>query len=420
MNKNLAFHNKKLVKWLSSLLLVILLSIILNACLIDQPYPLPEKQQGNLLLWHSLQGDLSQLIATGFQEFKQLNPDVNLMSEYIPQDELPLRFIQESQSGLGASAIIIFSKHIPELAKRGHLQSIDEKVIDLSTYLPPTLNQVRYHGKIYGIPLGSQIRVLCYNQAKLQASQDPFLSQPPTRLEGLIERSLKGYSVGMVSSFEDTFWGMGIFGGSFWNAQGAIQPQLEEWGKWLDWLKNASIQPNFVLNRNRSLLHDAFAQGNLTYYVCNSGEIIDLKNILKDNLRVALLPQEAQGKAAPLLYTRAVAFNHSAGLNEYHLGLNLTKFVTNTEQQLQGIVNTQSFIPSNRNIILDEKLLPIQSVLLKQSRTAIAISLDDLERLSTVFEKAEFLYQQAISGEISSVEAGKKLTLLINQSVNQQ
>lgn len=413
-------------KWINRFILLIYLSIIpifLNGCFFNQPSEISGKMQGKLLFWHSLSGELMQIVNQGLQEFKQLNPDVNIVSEYIPEDELKLRFMQQSQAGLGASMVLLFSHEIPELVKAKHLKSLDSTDIDLSSYLPLTLNQVRYQNKIYGVPLGSEIQVLCYNQANLQTIQDPedpFLSQPPTELDGLIERSQKGYSVGMVSSFQDTFWGIGIFGGSLSHDQGRIQTQFKGWEKWLDWLKKATIEPNFILHQNRNLLHNAFAQGKLTYYVCNSSEIIDFKNVLRDNLRIALLPQENQDTATPILYTRVMVFNRRISTKEFRLGLALAQFLTNPEQQLQGIVQTQSFIPSNKNLVLDEKLLPIQSLLVQQSKRAIAISLDDLESISSIFDQAEVLYQQAISGEISTAEASKKLTALINHSMMQK
>jgi ABC-type glycerol-3-phosphate transport system substrate-binding protein len=403
------------VKVLFSLLLLILIPILLNGCTNYQSDQIPEQLQGNLLVWHSLEGkgELTKIVANGFDEFEQLNPQVNVISEVLSQKKFLARFVQQSQSGLGPSAIIIFAKYIPQLVKAGYLQPIDPNNIDLSIYFPPTLNQIRYQDQIYGVPLRSQLHALCYNEKKLQNTEDPLLSQPPTTLEGLIKRAQKGYSVGMVSSFEDTLWGMGIFGASLWNDQGEIQPQFKGWGEWIEWLKYASIQPNFILNREQSLLHNAFAQGDLTYYVCNSSEIVDLKNSLKDNLKVALLPQSPENKASPLLYTKVMVFNRSNSDNENHLGLVLAKFLTNPEQQIQGIVETQSFIPTNRHVTLEGNLLPIESVLLKQSQTAIAIPLDNVEQLLTIFENGESIYQQAIAGEITSEDAVKQLMLLI-------
>mgnify|MGYP006191597677 FL=1 len=415
-----AWRSKKARRIISLLLLFILMPIFLYACFSDLPNQSSEQLQGTLLVWYPEEGNLTEVVGLGLQEFEKLNPQVTILEQAIPVDEIPERFLKQSQSGLGASVILIFSRNIPGLVSQGVLEEIDRKNLDLSIYNPPTLKQVSYQGKIYGIPLGSRTNVLCYNQRKLQVSPDPLLKQPPSSLEGLVERARKGYSVGMVSSFEDTFWGMAIFGGYLWDDQGRLQPRLDGWAKWLEWLKFASSQPNFILNRQRELLHDAFARGRLTYYVCNSIEIADLKNSLQDDLRVALLPQENQGKAAPILYTRVMVFNRNNSDNENSLGLALGKFLTNPEQQLQAITQTESFIPTNRRVQIERNLLPIESVLLQQSQNAVAVPLDDWEKLNKILEEGEFWYQRAIAGEISSSAAVQQLTLYIQSDLDRE
>jgi len=415
-----AWRSKKIRGIISLLLLFILMPIFLYACFSDLPNQSSEQRQGTLLVWYPEEGNLTEVVGLGLQEFEKLNPQVTILEQAITIDEIPERFFKQSQSGLGASVILIFSRNIPRLVSQGVLGEIDQNNLDLSIYYPPTLKQVSYQGKIYGIPLGSRTNVLCYNQKKLQVSPDPLLKQPPTSLGGLVERARKGYSVGMVSSFEDTFWGMAIFGGYLWDDQGRLQPRLDGWAKWLEWLKFASSQPNFILNRQRELLHDAFAGGRLTYYVCNSVEIADLKNSLQDDLRVALLPQETQGKAAPILYTRVMVFNRNNSDNENSLGLALGKFLTNPEQQLQAIIQTESFIPTNRRVQIEGNLLPIESVLLQQSQNAVAVPLDDWEKLNKILEEGEFWYERAIAGEISSSAAAQKLTLYIQSGLDQE
>lgn len=414
------WRSKKIRGIISLLLLFILMPIFLYACFSDLPNQSSEQRQGTLLVWYPEEGNLTEVVGLGLQEFEKLNPQVTILEQAITIDEIPERFFKQSQSGLGASVILIFSRNIPRLVSQGVLEEIDQNNLDLSIYYPPTLKQVSYQGKIYGIPLGSRTNVLCYNQKKLQVSPDPLLKQPPTSLGGLVERARKGYSVGMVSSFEDTFWGMAIFGGYLWDDQGRLQPRLDGWAKWLEWLKFASSQPNFILNRQRELLHDAFARGRLTYYVCNSVEIADLKNSLQDDLRVALLPQETQGKAAPILYTRVMVFNRNNSDNENSLGLALGKFLSNPEQQLQAIIQTESFIPTNRRVQIEGKLLPIESVLLQQSQNAVAVPLDDWEKLNKILEEGEFWYERAIAGEISSSAAAQKLTLYIQSGLDQE
>lgn len=400
--------------------LIVLLAVLVTACNQGSLTQLFD-QQGELLIWHPFQGKIAEIVNGAFQEFQHLTPGVEIVSEYVPQNELSSQFIKQAKDGFGPSIMIDFSRQIPDLVKAGFIQPIDEKTIDLSPYFSPTLTQIRYQGKIYALPLGSQTRVLCYNQGKIQLSRltdDTTLIQPPTRLEGLIEQARKGYSVGMVSAFEDTFWGMGIFNVQWFDSQGSIKSlKLQGWAKWLEWLKQADNEPNFTLLRNREILHFAFAQGKLTYYICNSNEIADLKKDLKDNLRIAPLPQETDRPATPLLYTRVMMFNHSSGLDEMRLALQLAEFMTNPEQQVKAIVQSQAFIPINQSLKIDAQILPIEALLIQQSKTATAIPLDSIKQIMSIFEQGEILYQKAIAGNITPIQAALKLTEIVKAQI---
>ncbi len=407
------FKHKKIFSFLYYFIISISLILLIKIALSNQ-VNISTKLQGNLLIWHSTEGKVANMFITAVEQFKQLNPEVNILLQSIPQQKNPSLFIEKSETGFGSSALIIEAKNLIELLKKRLINPIDSELIDTSIYSPLTLTQVRYQGKIYGIPLGSNTRVLCYNKAKLNATNDPILSTPPTDLDGLIQRAIKGYTVGLVSSFEDTFWGMGSFGGRLFNELDLLAPNLDGWVKWLDWLKNASLQPNVIFSHDRTILHNAFNNGKLAYYVCESTEILDFTETLGDNFRIALLPQGEGGKATPLIYTKVIVLNHSNTDNENRLALAFAKFITNPEQQLAGIIKTQSFIPTNRNVNPNVILLPIESVLLKQVESAVAIPLNNLQQILKVFEIGEILYQKALVGEISTEKAAEELMLSID------
>lgn len=412
----------EILKYFSKLRLVImLLPIWLMGChLTAATRKSTTEIAGRILIWHPLQGENAKIFQEMIHEFKQLNPEVDILTQYVPANQISERFMKEGEYGFGPDIMINRVRLIPELVTSGYIQPIPETAIELSSYSPETWKNVRYQGKIYIWPLSYQIRVLCYNQAKIkQMTDDTTLNQPPSGLEGLIKRAQKGYSVGMVSSFEDTFWGMGIFGAKFFGDQGLHEPELQGWAKWLDWLKQANNEPNFILIRNRDILHKAFAEGQLTYYVCNSNEITELKKALKDNLRVAVLPAEPNRPATPILQRTVMMFNRSSSPNQTKLALKLADFVTNPEQQLKAIVQSQAFIPSNQNVKINPKLLPIQGVLQKQSQTAVSFPLNHLEQISAIDEEGEMLYQKVIAGDMTSSEAVEKFTEIINKQINQ-
>ncbi|MGL5033873.1 MAG: sugar ABC transporter substrate-binding protein [Microcystaceae cyanobacterium] len=409
---------QKRLKLCYSLLLIIICLTGLNGCTNDE-ITLPSNQlEGNLFIWHSLDSAMAKLVNNSFREFEHLNPNVKIQAVYVPKEQIISNFIEQSQKGFGASGIMQLNRNLPALIASKRLQRIPASAIDENRYYSAAINQVRYQNQLYGIPLGSHTRILCYNQAKLKLDEDESLRQPPQNLEELTARVKKGYSFGMVSNFEDTFWGVGNFGGSLVNNQGEMVIDLKAWGKWLTWLKQSITQRNFVILRtDHEILDQAFLRGSLTYYVCNSDDIITFKKKLKDNLKVALLPGNDNFKATPFLYTQALMINRSASDNETKLAIALGKFLTNAEHQLQGVVQTESFIPTNRQVVMDQAFLPIESVLLEQAKTAVAIPLDNLTKILPHFEVAESLYQSAIAGEISPEKAAQELTQVINRQL---
>jgi len=143
-----AWRSKKIRGIISLLLLFILMPIFLYACFSDLPNQSSEQLQGTLLVWYPEEGNLTEVVGLGLQEFEKLNSQVTILEQAIPVDEIPERFFKQSQSGLGASVILIFSRNIPRLVSQGVLEEIDQNNLDLSIYYPPTLKQVSYQGKI--------------------------------------------------------------------------------------------------------------------------------------------------------------------------------------------------------------------------------------------------------------------------------
>jgi ABC-type glycerol-3-phosphate transport system substrate-binding protein len=409
-----------LPRFFSLLLLIIFYAVLITGCSSDEITTMANQLQGNLLIWHSLEPEIAQFMNNSFQEFEQLNPGVTIQSIYLPKEQIVSKFIRQSEKGFGPSALIELSRNLPILIDSKRLREIPPSDIDKRRYYPANIQQVRYQNKLYGIPLQSNTQVLCYNQAKLRNSENPSssLNQPPRTLDELIERAQKGYSIGMISSFEDTFWGIGNFGGYIINEQGQIEINLDAWSQWLKWLKRTITQRNFVfLRTNHKILSEEFSKGSLAYYVCNSSEIYTFVKTLGDDFKVALLPGNGKLKANPLLSTEILLINKSTSDNEKALVIALGKFLTNPEHQLQNIVRAENFIPTNQQVAIDQAFLPIESILLEQAKAAIAIPLDNLTKIRSSFEVAESLYQSAIAGEISTDTAAQELTDLINRQL---
>lgn len=449
------------MKILVKALLSILLSLTACSTIVWQSPPTePQHVQGRLLIWHPFENTNAQIFKDALTEYERVHAGVQIISEYIPQAELSARFTKQFQAGLGPDLMVNFASEIPALIRAETLQELDQTAIPLSSYIPQVLTQVRYQGGLYGVPLNSQLRVLCYNRAIVERSAassrtqeavsgradqqeqtkaqnasnvtnatnatdvtdgidaidpiNPPLTAPPTTLQELIQRARSGYSVGLVSTFIDTFWGIQIFGGKL-DANHWV-PFLKGWSEWLSWLKQAANEPNVVLGQQRFVLHDAFLQGRLAYYVCDSTEIADFRQALKDSFAVARLPGEPDRPAGPLLYTRALLLSRNASPTQTKLAYQLAQFLTNPEQQVKSVVQSQDFLPVNPAVTINRHILPIESVLLDQAKTSVSISLDNLGKIEPIIDQGELLFRQAIIGDITPAEADIQLTQAVNQA----
>ena len=394
-------------------ILLLTIALFLSACRTSPPET-EEQLQGRLLIWYFVEGKIAEVLNDVLDKYTELYPKVKIVSEYVPAAEISELFIQQAQSGLGPDLMISRSYDLPLLIEAGIVQQLNDYNPDLSIYLPVAIEDISYQDKLYGLPFALNTQVLCYNTKKV--------TQPPTTLPGLIEEARAGRRVGLTSNFFAAFWGVQIFGGKPFDAQGRLILDRGGFAEWLEWLKQVQADPNFILSDDQSSLSKAFAEEKLAYYVCYSDEISDLKAALgEDKLGVALLPGEAEKPAGPRLSTNALVFNRASSPAVMELALDLAQFLTNVEQQTLLALGTESGIPVNNQVRIDQRLSPIQAVLVAQSKTSVAVPLDyDYIAEGIAREYGNLLYNKVLQGEMEPTEAAAKLTQITNRALGRE
>ena len=362
-----------------------------------------ERLQGRLLLWHSFQGKEAETLKVILDDYRELYPQVKIVSESVPEKEIAEQFQQQAQSGLGPDMMISsYFTQIP-LIRAGLLRPLNNYNLDLSTYLPRTILQVTHQGNLYGLPFSLNTQVLCYNKTKVK--------QPPKTLPEIIKEVELERQFALASNFLDAFWGVQIFESEsdIVKRDFVFNPSI--WAAWLEWLQQAKKDTHFILTDDSVTLHQAFAEGKLAYYVCKSEEISQLKATLgADKLGVSILPGANNKPAGPLLLTRVVLFNRASSPATTQLALKLAQFLTNEEQQTELAIQTESLIPANSKVKLDRRLSPIQAVLFAQSKTAVAFSLDYSYRFERTERKyGNLFYNLVLEGVMTPQEAALEL-----------
>lgn len=363
------------------------------------------------ILQDTLISDYKKTFDKYIKKFTKLYPQVRIIVE-LTEEQQWQQLVEELKSqmeiGLGPDLIYTPTVYTLPLIEAGVLRSLDKYSVDMSKFRPDAIIQVLYQDKLYGLPLDLSTQVLCYNKDKV--------NQIPKTLSELIIQARKGYSVGMLSRFEDAFWGTRIFGGELLNAQGRmILAQGNGWARWMEWLQKAKNEPNFILNEDSVTLQKAFVEEKLAYHVCWSHEIPFLRESLgPDKLGVALLPGGENELAAPPLLTGGLFFSSASSQTQAQIALRFAQFLTNTQVQTAMTTELRAVIPANNNAIIDPRLFPIQGVLQKQSQAARAYSLDQTEKVDAITNYGSDYYTRVMAGEIAPEQAARDFSQIIN------
>lgn len=376
--------------------------------IVEQADATTTQLQGRILLWHPFEGTEATVFNAILDEYSDLYPKVEIVREYVPREEMAERFMLQTHAGLGPDVLINWNIYALVLIEAGMLRALPAEEVEPSRYLDATIAQVRYRGKFYGLPLSTNLPVLCYNKQQVE--------RPPKTLTDLLEAARAGHRVAVLSGFFETFWGAGNFGGQLFDSQGKVLLDRGGWAEWLEWLKTAQNEQNFILSDDREALRQAFYQGELAYSTCASYELPDIRERLgEDTLGVTLLPQHEGNPAAPALVTNTFMFSQAASANNREIALHVANFLTNPQQQLNLVLGTESQIPTSSKVKIDWRLSPIQSVLLAQAKTSVAIPLDYIQRGWRVKDYGDVLYKSVLEGEIEPSDAASELSDNVNR-----
>ncbi|MEM9216864.1 MAG: extracellular solute-binding protein [Cyanobacteria bacterium P01_F01_bin.150] len=382
----------------------------------------PDTLQGQILLWVELpstgpdnqSGSIQQVVQTSIKDFNKLYPDVQIFLETFPLRQLQTPLRAQIRRGAGPDLLVVRANtDFINIIKDGLLKTVDDKDIEASQFRTEALKNVRYQNQTYGLPLFLSTQVLCYNKQKIEAL--------PNTLDELIQQARQGYSVGLMSGFVETYWGVGSFGGTSVDTQNNVNAaQWKAWREWMRWLQSAQNEPNLILSDDPSALQQAFLNGQLAYFGCRSDSIPDFSRLLgKETLGVTLLPGTPNQPASPVMETGVIAFSNASSDQQHRLALRFAQFLTNAEQQ-KRVAAAIPYIPSNKQVVIDPQLFPIRAALLEQSEDALAITLDEMQHTEEVVKEGDILYQRVLAGELSPNAAETQIKMIVQREFNEE
>lgn len=348
-----------------------------------------------ILLWHNLPEPEATAFAAVVDRYRRGHPGVEVIVQ--PQgDDMIERFVSATRSGLGPTLLLTTSPAVSDLAARGIILPLDERLTqdELARYLTVALRTLRHEGSLYGLPLAVDTQVLYFNRR--------LTEQPPATVDQLLEEASSGQRILLNSRFVDVVWSARTFGVELFDAEGNPQDTTAGIANWLIWAEQVRDTPGFITDDSTESLRNRFLEGDIPYYIGYAHELNRISEALGADLGVAPLPAGPGGSAGPPLTTTAFLINAMSSERQTARALDLMRFATSSEQQA-ALMRDANLAPANGRVRISEGLYPRIAAINAQARTAIPFPTDarQLEAYGVLADA----YSQTVAGITSATDA---------------
>jgi|GEM_PF-3144127 len=399
---------------LLSLVLILLSLVLLAACQLPSAggSPAQATRKNTLTLWSFFPNqDMDVLV----RNYEAVHPETHVIHTGYAFSALAPAFRERASQGLGPDAVILTERELPALIKARLIENLDRYNLETADWSPKSLLSLRgVEGQLYGIPVALQSMALCYNRSQV--------TTPPETLEDWLNQSRNGIGIAIEAGFLKSMWGIGAFGGQFFDSVNQFVLREESIIRWLTWLKEAKQIPSIYFDHRPEILYDLFASGRVAYFPCWTFEFVPLKEQLGDDLAVSPLPKTQTGQPSPYLETDALLLNIHATTKQKRLAIEFAQFMTQPDQQLASISGKEHTIaPINTKTSVDERLLPTVRVFAEMVKMAVPFPISNVYRLDRLRFYGDQLYRQVVQGSLSP-RAGVKqfLNRVSNPPANEQ
>lgn len=344
-------------------------------------------QSGRIILWHGVGGNRGQALQQAIGRYTDIHPEVTVIVQEVPAEELHERFASSASQGLGPDLLLGSSSQLGDLIAESIVAPVPESVAAGSEAIAPARASVQYLGQSYGLPVAMSVVALVYNS--------DLVDQAPVTLDELYDSVESGQTMAFDSSFAGSYWGIEAMGEALFDAGGSMRPLGSGLVDWLDWLKRAQDLPQMILSREAVELNELFATGDVAFYTVGPEALDGLSEALGDDLAVALLPTGPGGAAGPIMTTSAFLFNWASSEQQADIAMEVGQFLTNQEQSTIFLREAR-IVPANRLVRVDPRIYPLLGAFQQQSLTASALP-GDLDR-ATFFDAGNRMIGRVLTG----------------------
>jgi len=368
--------------------------LILSACTAGSTSTLAGTH-GQILLWHSWNEEETATLARILNKFNEIYPDVDVISQAVPANELLSRYEQSASSGIGPDLFIGPNNWLMPLADQHLIQDLRPYAPATEEYLSRAVASLTYNEGLYGLPLALRPMALYYNTQ--------MVTTPPATLDDWLIQAANENPSALNTNFKPAFWGIQAFGGQLFDEDSRIVLDQGGFANWLSWLKTAQDSPGMILSPDEATLRDLFFSGKAAFYTGNPDDLPAARAALgRENVAVAVLPAGPNGPSGPLLDVEAIYFNHATPPPQTETAVLLAKFLTNANQSAT-LMREIGRVPANRTVKVDPRIYPAEAGFAAQARTAVAYP--NLPQMEPITAGGDDVYKAVLQGVIEPTEA---------------
>ena len=357
-------------------------------------------QTGRILVWHDWPEPESDLLDELISSYMKLFPGVHVVVKYVPANQILSRYEEQVASGLRPDLLLgIEAHHLSRFAIDGFILDLAEHDFESLHIQEKALDALRLGDRLYGIPLSGFTDVMYFNKR--------HVTEPITDLDQMVSIAHDDHRICIPLDFFDAYWGVDAFNGTIFGDDAQVAPE-EGFITWLAWVVQAQNESNILFDTDYAELREVFLNGELDYFIGSSHELPYFQERLsKEYLGVATLPGAINAEPGAFLEIEALAVNRYSA--EVDLSIALIRFLTNVPIQRRISHSGLGRIPLNSDVIIDERISPIEAALVSQEKRAVIIPFRLANVQNHLFHLGDESYDSVLHGVITPHEAAEQL-----------
>ncbi len=375
------------------------------------PSPTPEPTGGTVILWHSWTGADADALGQILSAFQAANPDIQVETLFVGYNRLAQAFADAVYSGGGPDLILAPSWWLGELVESEVLAPLDTLMDPamMARFQPAALDNMRYAGKLYGLPIHVDLISLYYNRTLIANEMLPATTDDLLALAQADPRQ----GAGLYAIFYHMSWGIPAYGGRLFDETGRmVLDETPATADFLGWLVAMNKTPGVFVDSDYGMLIDRFKKGEFAFFLDGTWSLVELQGALGDALDVTLIPAGPAGPARPWLSADGVLFNPHSSPAQQRMALVLADHLTSAESGTT-LAEVASRLPANVNAQIDNPLL-----LKFLAQATNAQPEPHNPEIAAVWGYAGDMLMKVLGGVMSPAEAVREATALINEANN--